>query len=34
VHGFDYKTISWADRLATETVPLVPAEDDTLSPVS
>ena len=34
VHGFDYKTISWADQPAAENVLLVPAEDDTLSPVS
>ncbi len=34
VHGFDYKAIAWADQPAAESVPLVPAEDDTLSPVS
>ena len=34
VHGFDYKAMAWADQSVAESVPLVPAEDDTLSPVS
>ena len=34
VHGFDYKTIAWADQSAAESIPLVPTQDDTLSPVA
>jgi len=34
VHGFDYKAVAWADQPTAENVPLVPAEDDMLSPVS
>ena len=33
VHGFDYKAIAWADQPAAD-IPLVPVEDNTLSPVS
>ena len=36
VRGFDYKAMAWADLPATdadEIIALVPADDDTLSPV-
>jgi hypothetical protein len=37
VRGFDYKAMAWIDKRAPdadEIVSLVPADDDTLSPVS
>jgi hypothetical protein len=37
VRGFDYKTMAWTDLPAAgpdELIPLVPARDDTLSPVA